>query len=102
MIAAPVEKIVTRRSVDFQEEIKPTTAARITAGPTARVGSTAYIIAARKINVPATDLSLWLTPSALPTETGMRAAAKVKGKRSASGVSPVQPVRRQLAVETRE
>jgi hypothetical protein len=102
MMAAPVAKTVIRRSADFQEEINPATAASTTAGPTAFIGSTAYIIAARKMKASAIDFSLWLTPSPLVTETVKRLAASVKINNPTNGSNPVQPVRGKPTTETRE
>lgn len=92
MIAAPVVKMVIRRSEDFHEEMTPTIAARITAGPTLLAGATAYIIAARKMKASAIDFSHCPTPSAPVTETLNWLAAKVKRIKPANGVRPVQPV----------
>src|SRR4051794_15006870 len=91
-----------RRSLPFQEEMKPTVAARITAGATPPVGSAGENITARKIKVSATDFSLSLTPSALLTETVSLLAAKVKRSRPARGVIPVQPVSGKLVTEIKE
>src|SRR5215213_5131173 len=102
MMAAPVVKTVIRRSAAFQEEINPATAASTTAGPTALAGSTAYIIAARKMKASATDFSLWLTPSPFVTETVKRLADSVKINNPPNGSNPVQPVRGKLTTETRE
>src|ERR1700750_1562486 len=101
-MAAPVVKTVMRRSAAFQEEMKPATPARSTAGPTARAGSTVYIMTARKIKVSATDFSLWLRPSALVTETVSLLAARVKRSKPANGVIPDHPVSGKPVIEMKE
>ena len=90
-MAARVVKTVIRRSVDWKDEIKRSTAANNTAGATVSVGDTAYIITVRKIKVSATDFRLWVTPSAFVTDTVKRLAAKVRQNRTPQGMRPPQP-----------
>src|ERR1044071_1697 len=99
---APVVKTVMRRSEHFHDEMKPTIAASITAGPTLLAGSGAYIIAARKMKASAMDFSLWPTPSPLVTDTVKRLAARVKTNNPARGGSPAQPVSGKPVIETKE
>src|ERR1051325_5952162 len=101
MMAALVAKIVMRRSAERQEEIRPTIAAKTTAGPAVCVGATADIMAARKMKASATDFWLWLTPSAFVTETLKRVAASVKRRSPPQGASPVQPSSGRRAMATR-
>src|ERR1051325_3635275 len=73
------------------DEMKPTMAARIMAGPKLFAGAVTYIMTARKINASATDLLVWLVPSTLAIGTVKRPDAIVSTTRMVSGIKPLQP-----------
>src|SRR6478672_3764222 len=84
-------KILCQRSETDSDEMKPTTAARMIAGPKLFVGAMEYIITARKMKASATDLLLWLEPSTLVTGTVNQPENRVIPTKITSGAMPVQP-----------
>ena len=91
MIEVPTAKTVGQRSERENEEMKPTMAARMMAGPTLFAGAVVYIMTARNMKASPTDLWVWLVPSRLVTATVNRLDRRVSTSRTMNGPSPSQP-----------
>src|SRR5712671_458513 len=91
MMEVPTAKTVGQRADREYEEMKPTTAARISAGPMLFAGAVVYIMTARKMKASATDLWVWLEPSMLVTGTVNLLDKRVKTSRTTNDASPCQP-----------
>src|SRR5260370_829247 len=91
MIEVPTAKTVGQRSDRENEEMKPTMAARIRAGPMLFAGAVVYIMTARNMKASATDLWVWLVPSTLVTGTVNLPDRTVNTSRTINEPIPCQP-----------
>ena len=100
IIVVPTAKTLDHFPLTETDAMKPTMAARMTDGPKLFAGAIVYIMTARNMNASATDLLVWLVPSALVTATVKRLDIRVKITRITSGAKPLQPSRGRRRVVT--
>src|SRR2546423_5613877 len=100
IIVVPTAKTLNHFPLTETDAIKPTMAARMTEGPKLLAGAIVYIMTDKNMNASATDLLVWLVPSALVTGTVKRLDIRVKITRITSDASPLQPTRGRRRVAT--
>src|SRR5258707_15107636 len=102
MIEVPTAKTVGQRSDRENEEMKPTMAARIRAGPMLFAGAVEYIMTARNMKASATDLLVWLVPSTLVTGTLRPPERRVNTRKTINKPISTQPRRGTRTIESAE
>ena len=83
-------KALSHLSFWGSDAMNPPIAASKIAGPRVLAGAVAYMITARKMNASATDLLVWLVPSALVTGTIKRLDTTVSATRATNGAIPLK------------